>query len=380
MNIRIFANAAHVMSGGDKIYMEYAKRWKQWGNTIVVTTNEVGRAQSIDHGLFPSDIVLWSSSWFDRLGVLISSIVKTIEPIFRSILDQSRSDILFSASFIWPDLLPGLIMKLKHPKSTWVVAWYLFIPNPFSPSYFGNRANGLIMYAMQAISFFIVRHMADAVFTASIVDVPKFTATKRLENRVLAVRGGLDYDFFVRGHRYQKRFDAVFVGRFHPQKNVDELLDIWREVIVRRPMAALALVGDGYLYKKLKKKVEKEGLAGSVVFLGIQDGKEKRGILKASRIFVSASHFDSGNMALDEALASGIPGVIYGLSHLDYPQGVVFIPVGDTKAFVEAILMLLTDKTTRQTLGTAGQKEAVSWDWEIKANSAFYFLKTFRGV
>src|SRR5689334_7579675 len=120
MNIRVFANAAHIMSGGEKIYLEYAKRWKAAGHSIVIAVNPVGLSQCIDHGVNATDVVLWSPSFFDRCGVLVTTLIKTVSATWRVLGDTSHFDVYFTSSFTWPDALPGFIAKLKHPSSLWL--------------------------------------------------------------------------------------------------------------------------------------------------------------------------------------------------------------------------------------------------------------------
>ena len=54
-----------------------------------------------------------------------------------------------------------------------------------------------------------------------------------------------------------KKYDAVFIGRFHPQKGVLELIDIWKRVVNKKPQAKLAMIGDGPLMKKVQLKIKK---------------------------------------------------------------------------------------------------------------------------
>lgn len=372
MKIIIFANAFHTISGGDKIFVEFAKHWLSEGEDVKVITNKSGRLFAMENGLAYRHIVLWPASFSDKLGIFVSSAYKTVNSILRAFFVKPDDiDIVFSASFIWPDLLPGLVLKLKKPKIKWIVACYVFLPNPFAEGYRGNRFNGIIIYLVQKISIMLINLFADAAFVASHLDVNNFS--KRV--LVKAVRGGVDYRFFSRIPSQKKVFDGVFVGRFHPQKNVDDLLDIWKEVLKEKPDVKLALIGRGYMEDKLKEHIFTNEMGNSVFFLSILDGLEKVRILKSSKLFLSTSKFDSGNIALDEALACGIPGIVYDLARLDYPEGVAKIPVGNKEVFKIKILRLLNDESLRKRMAKKGQKFALSLDWSIKAKEALDFVK-----
>lgn len=372
MRIVIFANAFHTISGGDKIFVEFAKYWIPAGEKVKVITNKSGRLFAMENGLAYKHIQLWPASFSDKLGIFISSAYKTTNSLVRSFFISPKSiDVIFSASFIWPDLFPGLILKLKKPQIKWIVACYVFLPNPFLKTYRGNRFNGIILYLVQKISLILINLFADAAFVASKLDLDRFSERVHVKT----VRGGVDYHFFSKLPTQRKVFDAVFVGRFHPQKNVDDLLDIWKNITKKRRGAKLALIGGGYMEDELKEQVYANKMGENILFLGILDGLEKARILKSSKVFLSASKFDSGNIALDEALASGVPGVVYNLPRLDYPEGVVKIPRGDERDFTKAVLGLLEKEKWRRGLSVKGQRFASSLDWNIKAKEALSLVR-----
>lgn len=372
MKIVIFANAFHTISGGDKIFVEFAKHWLSEGEDVEVITNKSGRLFAMENGLVYKHIKLWPASFSDKLGVFISSSYKTVHSLTRALFfNPENTDIVFSASFIWPDLLPGLVLKLKKPQIKLIVACYVFLPNPFLKEYRGNLFNGFILYLVQKISLLLINLFADAAFVASKLDLNRFS--KRVQVKV--VRGGVDYHLFSKLPSQKKVFDGIFVGRFHPQKNVDDLLEIWGEVIMKRPDAKLALIGGGYMGDELKEQVYTNGMGENVLFLGILDGIEKARVLKSSNLFLSASKFDSGNIALDEALSCGVPGVIYNLPHLDYPKGVVKIALGNKQTFRGKILYLLNNKGLRRNLARNGKQFAATLDWDIKSMEALNFIK-----
>jgi glycosyltransferase involved in cell wall biosynthesis len=224
-----------------------------------------------------------------------------------------------------------------------------------------------------------MRFFTDGVFVASETDKKLFHLHSSKTENVIAVRGGVDYAFFQSVRVQPRLYDAIFVGRYHPQKNIDELLDIWQAVLMKRPMSQLAIIGGGALEKHLIHKVQQLGISANVKFLGTMDGIMKAKALKAANIFISASKFDSGNLALDESLACGTPGVIYAIPHLQYPAGVIRVPIGDQKAFVSAIESLLGHPEARKALSEAGRKFAATLSWDSKARQAYSFLLNLWG-
>jgi glycosyltransferase involved in cell wall biosynthesis len=105
---------------------------------------------------------------------------------------------------------------------------------------------------------------------------------------------GIAKDAFVIGH----------VGRFHPQKNHDFLIDIFREIHYKNNNSILLLVGDGDLRSQIEKKINSMGLMDSVVFTGVR--KDVETVFQAMDAFVFPSHYEGLGIVLVEAQAAGL--------------------------------------------------------------------------
>lgn len=103
-------------------------------------------------------------------------------------------------------------------------------------------------------------------------------------------------DAFLVGH----------VGRFHPIKNHEKLIDVFREVRKRRPDAHLLLVGDGDAQRtlELKNRVQSSQLTDSVHFLGMRS--DAKAIMSILDCFVLPSHAEGFPLVLGEAQAHGV--------------------------------------------------------------------------
>ena len=103
----------------------------------------------------------------------------------------------------------------------------------------------------------------------------------------------------------QGKFVVGHVGRLHPQKNHDFLIDVFKEIKKRRADAELILVGTGPLEEKIKNKVAEIELSESVHFLG--NRKDMNRIFQAMDVFVFPSLFEGLGIVAIEAQAAGIP-------------------------------------------------------------------------
>jgi glycosyltransferase involved in cell wall biosynthesis len=178
----------------------------------------------------------------------------------------------------------------------------------------------------------------------------------------------------------EKAFDAIFIGRLHPQKGPLELMDIWRILRQKRPDARLAVIGSGPLEARCKAKAQALGLADNVKFFGFCDGVEKYKIVKASRVVLHPAVYDSGGMAAAEALCCGLPGVSFDLRSLQtyYPRGWLKAPVGDLNGFAENIDRLLSDPQLYAATSKDAYAAGLEWDWNVRAQAVWNAIE--RGI
>ncbi|MEM3549402.1 MAG: glycosyltransferase family 4 protein [Thermofilum sp.] len=363
------------LSGGDRIFIECAKRWAERGHNVQVITCEEGYRMCKKHGLKTVDYILLLPD-LRRMNLYLLYILRLIKGCvlaLRASLNVGNT-VIYSSSDFWPDSIPAWFLKMRFKKTRWIAGFYLFAPSPFSKEspYKGKRLlRGLLYYLSQIPVYWLIKKYADMVWVTNELDRWRFIDNKRLtSDRVIAVRGGVDTKTpALIPEPEKKEFDAVFIGRFHPQKGVLELIDIWRYVCERKKDAKLAMIGVGELEGEVKAKIKKYGLENSVVLFGFKDGIEKLKIFKDSKVVVHPATYDSGGMAACEAMACGLPGVSFDLPALRtyYPKGMLKTPCYDLKAFAENILRLLDNKELYKRLQKEALKLAQEWDWDKRA-------------
>jgi glycosyltransferase involved in cell wall biosynthesis len=381
MNILIVANAFYTkISGGDVIFVQYAKQWEKFGNKYKICTNETGRKFCIEQNIDDSNIIFFKSSFLDSFGVYIGNIIRVISSIINAFrIDYSKFDIIFSASDFLPDIIPAVLGKLKNKKLKWLAALYIFAPNPFDKSYGGNKLRKIAFFVGQKVSLFLIHRKVDLIYTASKFDMEKFFSLGLIrKDRVMAIRGGIDFKFISNTPDIsidEKTFEAVFMGRLHPQKCVDDLIHIWKKVCEKQPDAKLIIIGSGPEEHNLRKLVSYLNLNKNIHFFGTLINIDKFNVIKSAKIFISASRFDSSNIALDESIACRLPGIIYDLPMLYYPKGVIKIPVDNQITFANEILRLLNDSGLYRRLSMEAYDFARTLDWSFTAKKALDFIE-----
>lgn len=106
----------------------------------------------------------------------------------------------------------------------------------------------------------------------------------------------------------EDRYVICHVGRLSRQKNVEGLLDIYREICETEKDAILISVGDGEDRDKIHQYAEKLGIRDRVMFLGKRDDVPQ--ILQAADVFVLPSLYEGLGIAAIEAQAAGLPCIL----------------------------------------------------------------------
>ncbi len=331
------------------------------------------------NGLEGVDFTIWPAARWSGFGFPILYLARTVIGCIKALgLVVEEGSMVYSASDFWPDVIPALVLK-RRSRGRWLAGFYMCAPAPWRKDcpYKGvRRLTGLFYWLTQKPAFWVVKRYADLVSVTSQPDVRRFVTERRGADKVIVLRGGVNVGATREYMRRRgpvpldkKVYDACFVGRFHPQKGVSELVDIWGKVCTQKPEAQLAMIGDGPLEALVRKKIETRELDRNISLLGFRDGEEKLEIFRQSKIIVHPAVFDSGGMAACEGMACGLVGVGFDLPALStyYPKGMVKVDCFDQDQFAASILKLMSDAGLYDRMQREAIEWADEWDWDNRA-------------
>lgn len=353
------------MSGGDRIWVELAKRWSLRGEFRLLGTLEAlsrfGREIPPQIEFVQISPILTPNRPYSKSFILKNTLIKLFWGI-KYALTHRFQGIVYSVSDFYPDFVPALIIKLLNPKIKWIAGYYLFAPEPWSqdnPYTKQDWVRGLAYYLSQLISYPLIKLFADVVFVTSEPDKDKFP-------RTIVIRGGVT--LIPKLDNWEKDYDAIFIGRFHQQKGVLELVDIWKKVVNEIPAATLVMIGNGGLEPAVRDKIRDYDLSNNIFLRGFTDGALKNSFIMSSKIVVHPATYDSGGMATAEAMAFGLPAVGFDLEchKTYYPKGM--IKARNNFEFAEAICYLLEDKILYKHHSEEAKKLIEEhWNWDKQA-------------
>ncbi|HUK63729.1 MAG TPA: glycosyltransferase family 4 protein, partial [Dongiaceae bacterium] len=150
---------------------------------------------------------------------------------------------------------------------------------------------------------------------------------------------------------------VLSVGSLTVQKAQEVMIDAFTRTLPRVPAARLAIAGDGPLRAAFERRIAQLGLVERIWLLG--DRSDTAELMAAADLFVLSSQREGLPMTLIEAMRAGCATVSTRIGGT--PEVVVdevtgrLVEVGNSAAFAEAMLDLLTDDARRRAFGAAGR-------------------------
>jgi glycosyltransferase involved in cell wall biosynthesis len=155
---------------------------------------------------------------------------------------------------------------------------------------------------------------------------------------------------------------AITVGRISPEKGLDRLLEIWREL----PDLPLHIVGDGpELYVRTLRALA----PGGVVFRGRLANADLAHAYRGAAVAVFTPYSEEFGLAPLEAMASGVPVVAWregGLQETVVDGETGFL-VNDGVTLRQRVRLLLRDPARRLTFADAARARAEKFSWQQTA-------------
>ena len=193
-------------------------------------------------------------------------------------------------------------------------------------------------------------------------ETTKKELVKRLKPKIEIFPTGVDAQQFNPRYRtkyFKKWYDvktaALYVGRLVPEKNLDLLVEVFKNL----PEVKLFIIGDGPYRRELEEKIDAE-------FLGYKKGVILSKFYANCDFFVFPSITDALGVVVLEAMASELPVIV---TNKGGPQELVkdgstgFIVNPTEKEFSEKVKILTYSGRIRKKMGKKARDLALKHDW-----------------
>jgi len=186
---------------------------------------------------------------------------------------------------------------------------------------------------------------------------------------------GTDFTIF-RPMKLIKRYEACFSSRLVSYKGCDDLIYAWKQVVRDIPTAKLLILSPQPppFYLNL---IRKNNLESNIVFYKVKKTKQLiANALNASKLFVSPSYKEGFGLVVLEAMACGLPCVLYDnpTYKFFFKKSSLLVPVSDINLLADSILGLLKDEKLRSKLSKASLEYSRSFDWDRVAKNEIRIL------
>jgi glycosyltransferase involved in cell wall biosynthesis len=178
------------------------------------------------------------------------------------------------------------------------------------------------MLYWRLVQWRVMRDAAGVLFTGERECELARTAFRPFQMRPCIVPycvNGPDQDIEACKHAFELRFPelsgrriVLFLGRVHPKKGLDLLINAFAANASRWPDVLLAVAGpqsESY-GKELRQLAAALGIESRIRWLGMLQGAEKWGAFASAEVFALTTHQENFGIAIVEALSCGTPVLI----------------------------------------------------------------------
>jgi 1,2-diacylglycerol 3-alpha-glucosyltransferase len=296
--------------------------------------------------------------------IFLPSLPSVVYPDMR--LGFLSKKLVFELKKFNPDLVhitaPGTVgvmgivyAKLRKIKSVIVFHTYFMEKEYLKTIGLGKTSFLATPFLWQMTKF--IYDEADLILTPSNF-VKSDLLKKKFKNVIKVIKNGVKfkkiaYDknkeakFLDKYHLEKKKY-FLYVGRISKEKNLTELIEIFKDFFLKNKDHKLLIVGYGPHLSELKFLVKKYRLGRKIVFSGKINNSDlfSFGVYKNARAFVTCSHSEVQPMAIIEALWAHCPILAYGsrgVGEMVGEAGVVLEP-NNRLEFVDSLLNFVENK------------------------------------
>ncbi len=191
--------------------------------------------------------------------------------------------------------------------------------------------------------------------------------------RIETIHSGVDERFFNAVPLQRAKPYVLFLGTIEPRKNLDTLLDAWRQLPdeLRHEYEFVVAGPSGWRSERTLERLK------SVTYLGYVPESEIPALTAGAAVFAYVSLYEGFGFPVAQAMATSVPVVTSNASCLPEiaGDGAIYADPRSPDEIRSALERLLTDAGLRSRLGQAGRERAQRYRWRECARRSMAFFE-----
>jgi glycosyltransferase involved in cell wall biosynthesis len=361
------------VGGAERQLEKLARELIRQGQNVTILTGAWGGRDSSDTTV--DNLPVWrlfsGGRALDRRGLRrIAHYIFLLNLFIYLVVHRHRYDVIHCHSAMTSAFIVGLVGTLLNvPTVARPMAsgptWGDIARMKNRRDFFGGRS---MLKGLHRINL-IVALTSDVVKDLEDIGVPR--------SKIVLIPNGVQLDpaCYKSDYALGDPVTITFVGRLHPQKAIDLLLDALSRLkaIPGGPQWKLQIVGEGPLRECLEDQARQLRLQSSVAFFGqVSDVTQ---ILHSSDLFVLPSRAEGMSNALLEAMSVGLPCIGSDISAnaalLHHEANGLLFKVDDPSSLTDCILHITKDQQLRERLGREAI-ETISQNYSVESVAKSY--------
>lgn len=349
----------HPYAGGAEKYThEIAKRLAKAGHNVTLITSSYHNASRRE--FIDGYEILRTGNSFTIYFKAFKMYSKRFRGKVDLIIDEINTLPFFTVKYV-KEKVVALIHQLARK------IWFLETPYPIS----------ILGYMLEPRYLRLYRYTPTiTVSLSTAIDLKKLGFTK-----IYLTTPGLDIEPLEEIPNKAKYPTVIFLGRLKKAKGCEHIIRAFKNVVTKIPNAKLWIVGEGPLYKKLRKLVYDLKLSWVTRFFGRVPEKKKILLLKKAHVLVLPSMREGWGLVVNEAysqatpvVAYNVPGVRDSVRHL---KTGILVPYGNISELSKALIKILSNRALWTLFAKNALNFAKKLNWDVTYKG---FLSALKGA
>lgn len=364
------------LSGGEVCMLELVKYLVKKKYKNIILTTSMGKETYENYGL-KEDGQFIKYSTFDFTDsdakrhiffCWILSLIRAIKNIHK--ISFFSDDIMICHSIFFPDYILAYFCKRKN-RSVRIYYFYHLLAPSVIHGYEGEFTKK-VQFPKLNIIFYQLNQQLFRLFLSKEDIIMYYQRTLKSifpNNKIYFLRHfGGTYAGSPQPKNNKKKYDLIWVGRFHPQKGIFQFIDIVSRIAKKYKNIKVVVIGwgDPKIKKNFFSEIRKKNLDNNITYTSIViDTKKYLNYLSSSKVFLMTSIYESFGLVNLDAMRQHLPVVAYDLPVYEaFRKAITVVPLLRNDIFSHKVMELLDSSKYYEEQADRAYTHSLKFSWD----------------